>query len=747
MAQAESRRRPAAWAERALPSLRARFYLLLAGLTALMLAPWIVTEELRRSTDGFAVALQEAGSLRFRLLQIHLELPRAQRDEGTRQRVEVLMHEQRDVLRAAVSGDPAARLAPCPTDEVCSRLRTHLTRWDSELEPRFRSALARSDGRTDALTSDVLLEVNELDITVRAAARAIQSRTEKNANLGFWASAASMLLVGLVAIGVWQVFGRIRKLSALVGAADERGLSAEIRGTDELDALAGALGRGIAAERKRRDAEARRAEELQLQQLATHSVADSLSAWIAGDGSLDRALAEVARATGHERAELALEHGAPDAWRNKQLEWGGKQLGTLRLGGSAKERPASDEVLLDTLSQVFAIACLADRLLAEKTTQGRLAIALGGLSSRPDAAELGESLRQLVPHDAAVLELFDSTLRVEDMWAVHESRLERLPALCDGVTPAEVTAIPKDSAAGCPALAQRCAGAQLAVPLKVDETLIGALHLARASGEFSTQDVQAAEALAPVAASALARVQLEARLRFAEQWSTLGAFGRLLAHEIKNPLNSLGLELQLLERRVAKLPLAPSDLERVASSVQVVKSELARLTSLANEYLSMSPKSGALEVRPLDLNEVVASVARTHAASMADRGIHLVDELGPEPAIVLGHPDKLKQLVHNLIGNAIEAMASAEIRVATLSIRRRDGDYELSVRDTGPGIADPVAIFAPGYTTKTSGTGMGLAISQQIARQHGGRLLARALDSGGAEFTLRLAAHDDARPN
>lgn len=740
------RERPPTWAERALPSLRARFYLLLGCLAALVLAPWLVTEELRRNTAGFAVALQETGSLRYRLLQIHLEVPRGRGEPGARQRVETLMREQRDLLRDAISGNPAARFAPCPTAAVCSRLRVHLARWDDDLEPRFRAALGGSESGREALATDVLLEVTELDITVRAAARAIQDRTEANARLGLWASAGSVLLLALAAVGIWQVFGRIRKLRALVAEADEHGLSEQALGADEIDGLARALSSGLGAERERREAEGRRAEELALQQLATRSVADSLSAWIAGEATLDGALAEVARATGHERAELVFERGEPDAWRNKQLEWAGKQLGTLRLGVPAKQRPASDEVLLDTLSQIFAIACLADRLLVEKTVQGRLAIALGGLSRRPDAAELGQSLRQLVAHDAAVLELFDAERRVEDMWAVHADRLERVAATCDGSTPPQVTALPAGSADGCPSLRARCPGAQLAVPLKVDERLIGALHLARAQGEFSSQDVRAAEALAPVAASALARVQLEARLRFAEQWSTMGAFGRLLAHEIKNPLNSLSLELQLLERRVAKLPLTASDVSRVTSSIQVVKGELARLTSLTNEYLSLNPKAGTLDVRPVDLNEIVASVARTHAASMADRGIQLVDELGQEPAIVLGHPDKLKQVVHNLIGNAIEAMASADVRVATLSIRRREGQWELSVRDTGPGISDPVAIFAPGFTTKASGTGMGLAISQQIARQHGGRLLARALEAGGAEFTLSLAAHEG-QPN
>lgn len=711
-----------------LPSLRARFYVLLAALGVLALGPWLVTEELRRGTDGFAVALQETGSLRFRVLQILLQLPQARADSATRERVEILMREQRDLLDHAVAGDPTTGFAACPAPDVCARFEAHRGRWASELEPRMRLALAGDDPALVALATDVPLEVTELDLTVRAAARVVQARMDHNARLGAWASVGSVLLVVLVAMGVGQIFTRIRRLRAHVDVSDDRAIDREVRGTDELDALARALGKGIAAERAQRETEAQRAEDLAVQQVAVGSVAASLSEWLAGRSSLDRALVEVARATGYEKAALA---GEP---------------ATLRLDGDAPDRDGSDAVLVETLSQIFAIACLADQLLADKTLQGRLAVALGGLSGRPDENEIGSALSKLLGHDAAVIELYDSNHRVEDMWAAQGGRLERLPALCDGVAAERVGVVPPDSSAGFPTLRQRCAGAQLAIPMRMNHDLVGAIYLARSSGEFTDRDVQAAEALAPVAASALARVQLEARLRFAEQWSTLGAFGRLLAHEIKNPLNSLGLELNLLERRLAKLELPGADREKLTSSVGVVKSELARLTKLTNEYLSMSPKSGALEVQPVDLSEIASSVARTHAATMVDRGIQLEEHL-PGPAIVLGHPDKLKQLVHNLLGNAIEAMASSSVRVATVAIRRHGAEYELSVRDTGPGLTDPVAIFTPGFTTKASGTGMGLAISQQIARQHGGRLVARATDAGGAEFTLSIAAHDSSAAN
>jgi signal transduction histidine kinase len=142
------------------------------------------------------------------------------------------------------------------------------------------------------------------------------------------------------------------------------------------------------------------------------------------------------------------------------------------------------------------------------------------------------------------------------------------------------------------------------------------------------------------------------------------------------------------------------------------------------------------------LRGIVREVMRTYQATTADLHVELKSELGDEPAMVLGDPDRLKQLVHNLLGNAVEALSAAPERVATLRIRKRGSDVELSLRDTGPGIVDPISIFSPGFTTKPSGTGMGLAISQQIARQHGGRLVARALDAGGSEFTLTLSQMD-----
>lgn len=724
-------------------SLRARFFFLLAVLAVLGFVPELVSDQAHKSVDGFATALEESGSLRYRLLQILIELEKPG-DSQASARLEGLMSEQHSLLARSMSGDAKSDLAACPTRELCDRFRAHLDRWDQVIEPKLRAAMA-DPAQIPKVEPEIFQEVSELDLTVSALARVVQARAERTARYGVLASAGSMLLVGLVAVGIWSVFRRIERLRASADRADDDALGEEMSAEDEIGALAAALVGGIEAERERRRAEHRRSNELRRQQLATQECTEALSAWIAGQGSLDAALDELARATHHSTAELHRDDGAPapdpttnGASRTVALGFGRRPLGVLKLSGHVAEHEPSDDVLLDTVSQVVAIACLADRLIADKTEQGRLAMALSSVSARPTRSEFGASLGRLIAHDAAQLELYDDEGRVEDMWTVLPDRLERVATLCESPKLESVTVIPVDSMDACNVLARTCNGQQLAVPLSVGERVVGALYLARGQGEFGVEDVHSAEALAPVVASALSRVQLEARLRFAEQWSTLGAFGRMLAHEIKNPLNSLGLELQLLERRVGKLGLEEAQRDKLLSSIGVVKNELSRLTALTADYLSISPKSGEMAMSPVDLRAIASEVARAHAAAMAERHIQLSEQLGDEPAMIDGNAARLKQLLHNLIGNALDAMSGVPERRLTISIRRRDQELELSVRDTGPGISDPVAIFAPGFSTKPSGTGMGLAISQQIARQHGGRLMARALPAGGSEFTLVL---------
>jgi signal transduction histidine kinase len=720
-------------------SLRARFYVLLALLAGMALAPAAVSEQSHRSIDGFATALEESGSLRYRLLQMRMEVAKARTDPEARQHVETMLADQHELLSRTMSGDARSDFAACPTTDLCERFRAHLKRWDTELAPKLRAAMDDPEVAAQ-VDPKVLLEVNELDLTVRAFARAVQTRTERNAGYGVLASAGSMLLVFLAAIGVWQVFRRIETVRDAAGRSDDRALREDITPADEIGALAASLVHGIESERARRRAERQRSDELRREQRAVRQSTTALSSWLAGKISREDALDQMARATGYSRIALRPGEGPRDPDREPPdhelpLVWETQTLGTLELFGRSGEEPTSDEVLMETLSRIVTIACLADRLLADKTQQSRLVLALSGVSSRPTRSELGTSLLSLLPHDGALLELYDETSRIEDAWLIHRDRVERVATHCDAHAP-EAPTIGENA---CTTLHRHAEGNQLEIPLHLGKRLVGSLNLARKSGDFTAQDLATAEALAPIIAGALGRIQLEGRLRFAEQWSTLGAFGRLLAHEIKNPLNSLGLELQLLGRRLGKLDVPDEQREKLTGSLAVVKNELKRLTALTTDYLSISPRSGDMTVEPVDLRDVAAEVARAHAAAMSERQIALSEDLGAEPAVVEGNSGRLKQLLHNLVGNAMDAVADGERRELSIRIVKHGREIRLSVRDTGPGLSDPVAIFEPGYSTKPSGTGMGLAISQQIARQHGGRLVARALPEGGSEFTLVIS--------
>ena len=117
-------------------------------------------------------------------------------------------------------------------------------------------------------------------------------------------------------------------------------------------------------------------------------------------------------------------------------------------------------------------------MLQHQSAQGRIATALGALPARPDGAALDDALNALIRHDVAVLELIDGSARVEDVWAISAGRLEHLGAVCDGPAPARARAVRSGENDGCPALQQRCPGPQLALPLSVDEKLVGALYAA-----------------------------------------------------------------------------------------------------------------------------------------------------------------------------------------------------------------------------------------------------------------------------
>jgi len=220
----------------------------------------------------------------------------------------------------------------------------------------------------------------------------------------------------------------------------------------------------------------------------------------------------------------------------------------------------------------------------------------------------------------------------------------------------------------------------------------------------------------------------------AKTLSTLGQYSNELAHEIKNPLNAINIQMSLLEREIDKFEL--SSTKELHEVVKVVKEEIERLNKLTRDCLSFS-KSGDLRRKKEDIvkifNELLALI-NPHADL---NGIKIyLRVLKDSPQISLDK-DKLKQALLNIIINAIEVMpGGGDINII---ISNDDGYLNISVKDTGPGIPSEQhdRIFDLFHSTKSGGTGVGLAITKNIIQAHGGNIRFNKQNKG-AEVIIEL---------
>jgi nitrogen fixation/metabolism regulation signal transduction histidine kinase len=218
----------------------------------------------------------------------------------------------------------------------------------------------------------------------------------------------------------------------------------------------------------------------------------------------------------------------------------------------------------------------------------------------------------------------------------------------------------------------------------------------------------------------------ERRLR-AERLAAWQGIARRLAHEIKNPLTPITLAMHRIERR--------SEDPAVRESIAAVLEEAGNLQRLADEF-SLFARLPAPVPAPLELRGLLAGVLELYLA--AER-YPVRWEGWPQALPLVADPGQLRQLLANLVKNAAEAMGEAG--TLTLRYRAEGGGHCLDIEDEGPGFAgDPEAVFEPHVTSKAAGTGLGLAIARRIAEDHGGRLRAANLPTGGARLTLELPA-------
>jgi signal transduction histidine kinase len=280
------------------------------------------------------------------------------------------------------------------------------------------------------------------------------------------------------------------------------------------------------------------------------------------------------------------------------------------------------------------------------------------------------------------------------------------------------------------------------------------------AGRFNTMTGSLREARQDGQRGAEARLALEARLRQSEKLATIGQMAAEIAHEVGTPLNVIGGRARAIGKLVGRQGEKTEGSEEIAKNAGIIGGEVERIAKIIRQVLDFSRKRGPTVTR-VRLGAVVAEAVEFLSETTRRQGIAV--EMSPSPGTagapdipdVPGDPDQILQVCLNLLMNAIHAMPTGgTLRVSTERVVRRKGDLDLAapaeyvrleISDSGSGIpeAHRDKIFEPFFTTRDEGqgTGLGLAVSNGIVKDHDGWIEVEspaAAGSGGAVFRVYL---------
>jgi signal transduction histidine kinase/CheY-like chemotaxis protein len=218
----------------------------------------------------------------------------------------------------------------------------------------------------------------------------------------------------------------------------------------------------------------------------------------------------------------------------------------------------------------------------------------------------------------------------------------------------------------------------------------------------------------------------------AERLAAVGTLAAGLAHEVRNPLNSALLQLQVLRRRMERI--AAADKDTLAPVVALVEDEIRRLEHLVSDFLSFA-RPRPLELRSTGLLDLFESVVAFVTPELEAAKILVALDVPSDLPALKVDPERLRQVLQNLVRNAVEAMTGGGR--LTLRAHLADRGLEIDVADTGPGFSKETPVFDAFFTTKQKGTGLGLSIVHRIVSDHGGTLRVRS-QPGETCFTIGL---------
>ncbi|MBG79982.1 MAG: two-component sensor histidine kinase [Phycisphaerae bacterium] len=239
--------------------------------------------------------------------------------------------------------------------------------------------------------------------------------------------------------------------------------------------------------------------------------------------------------------------------------------------------------------------------------------------------------------------------------------------------------------------------------------------------------------------------EAEGEARHNQRLAELGAMTGGLAHEIKNPLSTVGLNAQLLQEDLAQLSIAEEERDRLIRRVETLHREVDRLRGILTDFLEFAGRI-KLDVRSQDVRRIVEDLGDFYHPQCHQAGVVMRSDLSDQPSMASVDEGMLKQAILNLMLNAVQAMTpqaeSGESAELILRVERMDDRVHIQVVDTGPGI--PVEkqeeIFHPYVSGRKGGTGLGLPTARRIIEEHGGRLQVESELGQGTAFTIDLPA-------
>lgn len=271
--------------------------------------------------------------------------------------------------------------------------------------------------------------------------------------------------------------------------------------------------------------------------------------------------------------------------------------------------------------------------------------------------------------------------------------------------------------------------------------------------------------LAAIAARRAARRvrRLEQRARSSQRLAELGTLTGGLAHEIKNPLSTIGLNVQLLQEDLEELKTPVQDdarpddahdeqIGRIQRRFESLSKETRQLRDILEDFLKFAGRVN-LDQASTDVNQLIEELVDFFTPHATESGVHLRSQLSAANSTCLIDRTAFKQALLNLLINASQAMANArqkdesgsggdELIIRTQRVRSVDKseDLQIDIIDTGPGMSPQTAekIFHPYFSTKASGTGLGLATARRIIEEHGGSISVHSELGRGTDFVILI---------